>query len=97
MSVHQRVYNAFVQNKTTQEKLKAISSSSIANRNMIDGNYGSVKKMVLKNNGKNIEYVIKTVANVNKTDKYQYSKHSEYDYLRIMDHPNIIKVYDVRV
>ncbi|MFT4803211.1 MAG: serine/threonine protein kinase [Psychroserpens sp.] len=95
MSVHQRVYNAFVQNKTTQEKLKAISSSSIANRNMIDGNYGSVKKMVLKNNGKNIEYVIKTVANVNKTDKYQYSKHSEYDYLRIMDHPNIIKVYDV--
>ena len=95
MNRNQIVYNTFIKNKTTQQKHETILAISHKNKSMNDGGFGSVTKMLLNNNGKSIEYVIKKVANVNKTNKYKYSKHQEYDYLRIMDHPNIIKVYDV--
>ena len=86
-------------NKDKYNAIKAKSSHYFFNF----GSFGEVVIIELQDNQNNqnkIQYAIKEIVNINRSSskgrgKYRYTKYSEHDYLRIMEHPNIIKVYDV--
>lgn len=89
--IQQQIYNTFVKDKTKEEKESVILNSSEQVKYLDQGKTVTLPIYKLSINSE--QYIVKEITGVNKGNKY--SKHKEYDYLRLMTHPNIIKVYDI--
>lgn len=102
---HLLTYQKFVREQASslsdKDKYKAIFPNPLPKDTVGSGGFAKVYHLTLHDeNAAEIRYVVKQCETYNELKgigiptKYRYSKYSEYDYLRLMDHPNIIKVYD---